>query len=69
MLEDETVMLAERLIGMLPPYGDLAVRIEVNGEERCFCKAKHDAAVDAGVRYDSPGRNFFLDVIKSASGS
>jgi GNAT superfamily N-acetyltransferase len=70
LLHDGAVMLEQRIIGsILGSRGDLVVRIEVNGEQRCFCKAKYDAAANAGVQYDGPGKNFFLDIVKSVRGT
>jgi hypothetical protein len=65
-LADGTVMLEQRAIGLISGIeGDLAVKIEVDGVQRCFCKAKYDVAVDAGVQYDGPGNNFFIDIVKA----
>src|SRR3546814_15417746 len=46
-LDDGTIMLERRVIGLCddePEGKDLAVKIEVDGEVRCFCKAKYEEA-------------------------
>src|SRR3546814_14545232 len=51
-LDDGTIMLERRVIGLCddePEGKDLAVKIEVDGEVRCFCKAKYEEAEEAGV--------------------
>jgi len=68
LLEDGLVRLGQRIIGIILGGGrDLVIRIEVDGIERCFCKAKYDEATSAGVRYDGPGRNFFVDAVHPTS--
>lgn len=68
---DGSIRLERRLIGLChdePDCRDLAIKIEVNGVVRCFGKAKHQAAEDAGVRRDSIGGTFFLDRLKPSVG-
>jgi GNAT superfamily N-acetyltransferase len=64
-LDSGVIMLERRVIGVRSdePNGDLAVKIEVDGVQRCFCKAKYDKAVEAGVQPDRDGRAFYVDVI------
>src|SRR3546814_8759480 len=64
-LDDGTIMLERRVIGLCddePEGKDLAVKIEVDGEVRCFCKAKYEEAEEAGVTRDWKGGAFYLDV-------
>ena len=66
-LDDGAVMLDRRVICSDDTgrnCGDLAIKIEVDGEVRCFAKAKHDAAEEAGVERDWKGGAFYLDVIE-----
>jgi GNAT superfamily N-acetyltransferase len=66
-LEDGVVKLERRVIGLMddePEGKDLAVKIEVDGELRCFCKAKYDEAEEAGVQRDRMGGAFFVDAIE-----
>ena len=64
---DGSILLERRVIGLChdePDCRDLAIKIKVDGVVRCFGKAKHQAAEDAGVRRDSIGGTFFLDHLK-----
>src|SRR3546814_688279 len=66
-LDDGTIMLERRVIGLCddePEGKDLAVKIEVDGEVRCFCKAKYEEAEEAGVTRDWKGGAFYLDVVE-----
>jgi GNAT superfamily N-acetyltransferase len=59
-----SIALERRVIGLIddePDGRDLTIKIEVDGVKRCFCKAKHQAAKDAGVQHDSDGHTFFID--------
>lgn len=62
---DGKLLLDRRVIGLKddePEGHDLVVRIEVDGVERCFCKAKRDEARDAGVEEGREGDSFHIDV-------
>jgi GNAT superfamily N-acetyltransferase len=62
--QDGSILLARRVIGLCddePDGRDLAVKIEVNGELRCFSKAKHQEARAVGVEQDRIGNTFFVD--------
>jgi GNAT superfamily N-acetyltransferase len=64
---DRSIMLEQRVIGLCddePDSQDLAVKIEVNGVQRCFCKAKYQDAQDAGVQHDCIGGTFFIDRVE-----
>ncbi len=61
MFDDGEVSLDRRVIaanGDRPGGNDLVVKIEVDGVERCFSKAKHEQAQNAGVEYDRKGSAF-----------
>jgi GNAT superfamily N-acetyltransferase len=64
-LSDGTIALEQRVIGMKPDgiWGDLVIRIIVDGEERCFCKAKYDEAEAAGVIRNRLDGTYYLDQI------
>ena len=67
--EDGVVLLGRRVVGVPGPAtrpGDLAIRIEEGGRERCFCKAKHDGAKAAGVVRDRHGA-FYIDALRPVS--
>jgi GNAT superfamily N-acetyltransferase len=63
-LPDGAVMLERRVIGLDDGPGNLVIKIEIDGEERYFDKAKYDDAEDAGVRHDWRGDNFYLDAVE-----
>ena len=66
LLENGGVKLPYRVIGLADdekPGKDLVVKIVVDGDELCFCKAKYDEAKATGVQYDSKGHNFYIDEI------
>jgi GNAT superfamily N-acetyltransferase len=68
---DGSIMLERRVIGLcddVSPGTDLAIKIEANGVERCFCKAKRDDARDVGVQRDCFGDTFFIDRVKPKEG-
>jgi len=70
-LDDGALMLERRVIGLDDTGrdgGDLAIKIEVDGELRCLCKAKHEPAEEAGVIRDSRGGAFYLDAIEPREG-
>lgn len=70
-LGDGAIMLERRVIGLCsdePEGKDLAIKIEVDGVLRCFGKAKHDEAEEAGVTRDWKGGAFFIDVVKPRDG-
>ncbi len=65
--DDGAILLERRVIGLRddePARKDLAVRIDVDGVERCFGKAKHDAAVAAGVRRGRDYASFHIHRIE-----
>jgi hypothetical protein len=65
--EDGVVLLERRVIGLFddePEGKDVVVKIDVDGHERCFCKAKYDDARDAGVVRDWRGGAFYLDAVQ-----
>jgi GNAT superfamily N-acetyltransferase len=52
-LDDGTVMLERRTIGPKDNESndrDLVVKIEVDGVQRCFCKAKYEEAANCGIQ-------------------
>lgn len=62
--QDGSVTLVRRVLGICddePEGRDLVVKVEVDGMERCFCKAKHQSARDLGVRQDEIGNTFYVD--------
>lgn len=68
-LDDGAIMLERRIIGLCddePEGKDLVVKIEIDGEVRCFCKAKYDEAGQAGVTRDWKGGAFYIDVVLPA---
>jgi GNAT superfamily N-acetyltransferase len=68
---DRSIMLERRVLGLCddePDGRDLAIKIEVNGVERCFCKAKHKDAQDVGVQHDWIGATFYIDRVKPKEG-
>lgn len=70
-IDDGAVMLERRIIGLCndePEGKDLAVKIEVDGEVRCFCKAKYEEAEEAGVTRDWKGGAFYIDVVEPGDG-
>lgn len=70
-LDDGAIMLERRVIGLCddePERKDLAVKIEVDGEVRCFCKAKYEEAEEVGVIYDRKGGAFYIDAVEPADG-
>jgi GNAT superfamily N-acetyltransferase len=70
-LDDGAIMLERRVIGLCsdePEGKDLAIKIEVDGVLRCFGKAKHDEAEEAGVTRDWKGGAFFIDVVEPRDG-
>ena len=46
---------------------DLVVKVEVNGDELCFCKAKHDKAKAVGVRPGGERDSYYIDEIVTAT--
>jgi hypothetical protein len=70
-LDDGSIFLERRVIGLCddePQGRDLAVKIEIDGQLRCFCKAKYEEAEEAGVMRDWKGGAFYIDAIESANG-
>ena len=65
------IMLDRRVIGLCrdePEGKDLAIKIEVDGEQRYFDKAKYDEAEEIGVTRDWKGGAFFIDVVATCDG-
>ncbi|KQS49498.1 GNAT family N-acetyltransferase [Sphingomonas sp. Leaf198] len=61
---DGSVMLSRRALGLAddePDSHDLAVRIEIDGNERILAKGKYAGA--AGVKHDWRGDAFFVDIV------
>jgi GNAT superfamily N-acetyltransferase len=61
---DGSIMLEQRVFGLCddePDNRDLTIKIEVNGVEHCFCKAKHSGARTVGVQHDGIGNTFYVD--------
>lgn len=70
-LDDGAILLERRVIGLTadePEGKDLVVKIEVDGEVRCFCKAKYEEAEDVGVTHDWKGGAYYIDAIERADG-
>ena len=70
-LYDGTIVLERRVIGLVddePEAKDLVVKIEVDGEVCCFCKAKCDEAKEAGVTRDWKGGAYFIDAVEPIEG-
>lgn len=64
---DGSVTLDRRAIGFTHIGGcgrDTAIKIEVAGEQLCFCKGKRNEAAAFGVQRDDDGGTFFIDKIK-----
>lgn len=60
------VLLERRVIALKddrPDHGDLVVKVTVDGWARCFCKAKHDSAREAGVHEDRRGGTYYIDAV------
>jgi hypothetical protein len=58
------------MIGLMDdvPGGHLAVRIEVDGVERCVCRARCEEAKQAGVQHDYKGGTFYIDAVTPQTG-
>jgi GNAT superfamily N-acetyltransferase len=70
-LDGGAIMLERRVIGLChdePEGKDLAIKIEVDGVLRCFGKANHDEAEEAGVTRDWKGGAFFIDAVEPRDG-
>jgi GNAT superfamily N-acetyltransferase len=66
-LPDGTIKLVRRIIGLEADEDkgkDLVIKIEVSGEERCFCKAKSEGAKRLGVRHNPHDGSFYVDHIQ-----
>ena len=66
--QDGVVLLESRVIGLKNGLRDLAV-LEVDAVERCFCKARDERVVQAGVQYDWHGPSYYGDVVQPARGT
>ena len=67
-LDDGAIMLERRVIGLIdgePEGKNLVVKIEVDGEQRCFCKAKYDEAEESGVIHDRKGGAYYIDFVEA----
>jgi len=65
---DGSILLERRILGLasdMPRGKDMVVKVTVDGEQLCFCKAKYNEARDVGVERDQDG-NFYIDVIHPA---
>jgi GNAT superfamily N-acetyltransferase len=66
-LSNGSIQLARRVVGLGGSHsqtGDLVVKIEIDTFQRCYCKAKHLDAREAGVVRDShQGSVFYIDAI------
>lgn len=64
-LADNTIALDRRVVGIKPDgvWGDLVVRVVVEREERCFCKAKYEEAEAVGVIKNRLDGTYYLDQI------
>ncbi len=63
----DVVQLERRAVGLTddePEGRDLVVRIDIDGVERCFCKAKSREARQAGIEWDQEGQAFYVDAIQ-----
>lgn len=68
---DGSIMLDKRVIGIShggSVHRDIAIKIEVDGVIRCFCKGKHEPAKAIGVQRDWSGGTFFIDSIELDEG-
>ena len=65
-LASGAIILGRRVIGLCqdePEKEDIAIKIEVEGKQHFFDKAKYDDAKEVGVIYDWRGDAFFIDVV------
>ena len=63
----KTILLERRVLCLSdsePSGKDLVVRIEIDGAELCFCKAKYEEAEACGVLRDRHGGCFYIDEVK-----
>ena len=69
-LDNGAIILSRRVIGFADdePGRDLVVKIEVDGDTRCFCKAKHEEAMAVGVQRDRHGNTFYIDRVEPVEG-
>lgn len=61
---DGSIMLGQRIIGLShlgDENRDTVIKVEVDGEVRCFCKAKYEDARAVGVQRDWLGGTYFID--------
>ena len=65
LLDNGNVRLPYRAIGLTDDAHpkDLVVKIEVNGDEVYFCKAKYDEAKAVGVHRGVEGASYYIDEI------
>jgi len=70
-LPNGKIALDQRVIGIKPDdvRGDLVIRVIVDDEERCLCKAKYDEAEAAGVIRNWLDGTYYLDQIAASAGS
>ena len=73
-LTDGVIVLPCRVVGLAhdePRRRDLVVKVDVDGETQCFCKAKHPEAAAVGVQMQSdPGGHvtFHIDRVEPPKG-
>ena len=68
LLKNGNVKLPCRVIGLdVDVYkDDLVVKIEVDGDELCFCKSKYDSAEAVGVQRGRECASYYIDEIVTA---
>jgi GNAT superfamily N-acetyltransferase len=66
---DGVVLLGQRVIGFVSDVGrgDLIVKIDVDGFQLCFCKAKYKEAEDLGLVRDEAGECFYVDALREST--
>lgn len=65
--DDGLLSLERRIVGVtlgLRAGSDLVMRIEVDGREIYFGKAKRDQALDIGVQQHDAGTCFYIDEVE-----
>ena len=63
-LDDGSLLLERRVFALDDAEGNLVVKIDVDGVERYFDKAKYEDAKQVGVRHDWRGDTFYIDAIE-----
>jgi GNAT superfamily N-acetyltransferase len=67
-LDDGSLMLERRVFALDDAKGNLVIKIEVDGVQRYFDKAKYPEGKEVGVRHDWRGDTFFVDAIEPEEG-